>query len=88
LALLRDGAARGLDRRPADRDRTAREEQELLRAIAAYRSYFVGRDPQSPVGVWDGHRYLLKFPDGSQRAVEAPEEPVVPIPVVLTAPPP
>ncbi|MBQ1024312.1 PrsW family intramembrane metalloprotease [Micromonospora sp. C95] len=88
LALLRDGATRGLDRRPVDRDRTAREEQELLHSIAAYRSYFVGRDPQSPVGVWDGHRYHLRFPDGSQRAVEAPEEPVVPIPVVLTPPPP
>ncbi|WP_203997626.1 PrsW family intramembrane metalloprotease [Micromonospora lutea] len=88
LALLRDGATRGLDRRPVDRERTAREEQELLHSIVVYRSYFVGRDPQSPVGVWDGHRYHLRFPDGSQRAVEAPEEPVVPIPVVLTPPPP
>ena len=88
LALLRDGALRGLDRRPADRERTAREEQELLHAISAYRSYFVGRDPQSPVGVWDGHRYHLRFPDGSQRSVDAPEEPVVPIPVVLAPPPP
>ncbi|PZG05285.1 PrsW family intramembrane metalloprotease, partial [Micromonospora craterilacus] len=83
LALLRDGALRGLDRRPVDRERTAREEQELLAAISAYRSFFVGRDPQSPVGVWDGHRYHLRFPDGSQRSVDAPEEPVVPIPVVL-----
>ncbi|MDG4794225.1 PrsW family intramembrane metalloprotease [Micromonospora sp. WMMD1082] len=88
LALLRDGATRGLDRRPVDRERTAREEQELLDSIAAYRSFFVGRDPQSPVGVWDGHRYHLRFPDGSQRWVAAPEEPVVPIPVVLAPPPP
>ncbi|TCB99281.1 PrsW family intramembrane metalloprotease [Micromonospora zingiberis] len=88
LALLRDGALRGLDRRPVDRERTAREERELLDAISAYRSFFVGRDPQAPVGVWDGHRYHLRFPDGSQRAVDAPEEPVVPIPVVLAAPPP
>ncbi|MEU6074620.1 PrsW family intramembrane metalloprotease [Micromonospora sp. NPDC047074] len=88
LALLRDGALRGLDRRPADRERTAREERELLEAIGAYRSFFVGRDPQVPAGIWDGNRYHLRFPDGSQRAVEAPDEPVVPIPVVLAPPPP
>ncbi|PZF84787.1 PrsW family intramembrane metalloprotease [Micromonospora deserti] len=88
LALLRDGALRGLDRRPADRERTAREERELLEAISAYRSFFVGRDPQTPAGIWDGHRYHLRFPDGSQRPVEAPDEPVVPVPVVLAPPPP
>lgn len=88
LALLRDGALRGLDRRPVDRERTAREERELLDAITAYRAYFVGRDPQAPAGTWDGHRYHLRFPDGSQRPVEAPDEPVVPIPVVLAPPPP
>ncbi|MFU8853311.1 PrsW family intramembrane metalloprotease [Micromonospora sp. SL1-18] len=88
LALLRDGMRRGLDRTPADRDRTAREERELLDAITAYRAYFVGRDPHAPVGVWDGQHYHLRFPDGSRRAVEAPDEPVVPIPVVLTPPPP
>ncbi|MEU8299353.1 PrsW family intramembrane metalloprotease [Micromonospora sp. NPDC048909] len=88
LALLRDGSLRGLDRRPVDRERTAREERELLDAITAYRSFFAGRDPQAPAGVWDGNRYHLRFPDGSQRAVDPPEEPVVPIPVVLAAPPP
>jgi len=88
LALLRDGSLRGLDRKATDRERTAREERELLEAITAYRSFFVGRDPQAPAGVWDGDRYHLRFPDGSQRTVEAPEEPVVPIPVVLAAPPP
>lgn len=87
LALLRDGMRRGLDRTPAERDRTAREERELLDAIGAYRAFFVGRDPQAPLGVWDGHRYHLRFPDGSQRPVEAPDEPVVPIPVVLGPPP-
>ncbi|SCE90388.1 Membrane proteinase PrsW, cleaves anti-sigma factor RsiW, M82 family [Micromonospora coriariae] len=88
LALLRDGSLRGLDRKPADRERTAAEERELLEAITAYRSFFVGRDPQAPAGVWDGSRYHLRFPDGSQRPVAAPEEPVVPIPVVLAPPPP
>ncbi|MFD6260426.1 PrsW family intramembrane metalloprotease [Micromonospora chalcea] len=87
LALLRDGMRRGLDRKPAEQERTAREERELLEAISAYRSFFVGRDPQAPVGLWDGQRYHLRFPDGSQRPVEAPDDPVVPIPVVLTAPP-
>ncbi|MBQ0904069.1 PrsW family intramembrane metalloprotease [Micromonospora sp. U21] len=88
LALLRDGSLRGLDRKPADQERTATEERELLEAITAYRSFFVGRDPQAPAGVWDGSRYHLRFPDGSQRPVAAPEEPVVPIPVVLAPPPP
>ncbi|MDI5942152.1 PrsW family glutamic-type intramembrane protease, partial [Micromonospora sp. DH15] len=88
LALLRDGMRRGLDRRPADQERTIREERELLDALTAYRAFFVGRDPQTPVGSWDGHRYHLRFPDGSQRAVDAPDEPVVPIPVVLVPPPP
>ncbi|MGN9801978.1 PrsW family intramembrane metalloprotease [Micromonospora sp. L32] len=87
LALLRDGMRRGLDRKAADRERTVREERELLEAIAAYRAFFVGRDPQAPVGVWDGQRYHLRFPDGSQRAVDAPDSPVVPIPVVLAPPP-
>ncbi|MEU8069584.1 PrsW family intramembrane metalloprotease [Micromonospora sp. NPDC048169] len=87
LALLRDGMRRGLDHKPAERERTAREERELLDAIAAYREFFVGRDPQAPVGVWDGQRYHLRFPDGSQRPVEAPDDPVVPIPVVLAPPP-
>nr|WP_268239706.1 PrsW family intramembrane metalloprotease [Micromonospora yangpuensis] len=87
LALLRDGMRRGLDVKPADRERTAQEERELLDSIARYRSFFVGRDPQAPVGLWDGDRYHLRFPDGSQRAVAAPDEPVVPIPVVLTPPP-
>jgi outer membrane assembly lipoprotein YfiO len=39
LALLRDGTRRGLDSRPADRERAAREERELLDAISAYREY-------------------------------------------------
>ncbi|MEU5906440.1 PrsW family intramembrane metalloprotease [Micromonospora sp. NPDC047527] len=88
LALLRDGTLRGLDRKPADLERTAAEERQLLEAITAYRSFFVGRDPQAPVGVWDGSRYHLRFPDGTQRPVTAPDEPVVPIPVVLAPPPP
>ncbi|MGC5378770.1 PrsW family intramembrane metalloprotease [Micromonospora sp. DT68] len=88
LALLRDGTLRGLDRKPADQERTAAEERQLLEQITAYRSFFVGRDPQAPVGVWDGSRYHLRFPDGTQRPVDAPDEPVVPIPVVLAPPPP
>ncbi|MER7458944.1 PrsW family intramembrane metalloprotease [Micromonospora sp. NPDC126480] len=88
LALLRDGMRRGLDSRPADRERAVAEERYLLEMISGYRAFFVGRDPYAPVGVWDGRRYHLRFPDGSQRPVEAPDEPVVPIPVVLAPPPP
>ncbi|MEU4566488.1 PrsW family intramembrane metalloprotease [Micromonospora sp. NPDC023956] len=88
LALLRDGMRRGLDARPADRQRTLAEERHLLDAISAYRSFFVGRDPYAPVGIWDGQRYHLRFPDGLERPVDPPDEPVVPIPVVLAPPPP
>lgn len=88
LALLRDGMRRGLDDRPAERERSVAEERYLLELISGYRAFFVGRDPRAPAGVWDGHQYHLRFPDGSQRAVPAPDEPVVPIPVVLAPPPP
>jgi RsiW-degrading membrane proteinase PrsW (M82 family) len=83
LAQLRDGMLRGLDDKPADRARAVGEEQRLLAAIGAYRRVFVGRDPQTPPVVWDGTRYHVHFPDGVRRAVAAPDEPVVPIPVVL-----
>jgi RsiW-degrading membrane proteinase PrsW (M82 family) len=87
LALLRDGVRRGLDTKPADVARIAQEERRLLEAISAFRQVFVGRDPQAPIGVWDGGRYHLTFPDGVRRTVAAPDEPVVPIPVVLAPPP-
>jgi hypothetical protein len=88
LALLRDGMRRGLETKPSAVARVAGEERQLLDAIAAFRRVFVGRDPQAPVGVWDGERYHLTFPDGVRRTVDPPGEPVVPIPVVLAPPPP
>ncbi|MFV2109082.1 PrsW family intramembrane metalloprotease [Micromonospora sp. LOL_015] len=88
LALLRDGLLRGLESKPEELARHAKEEQRLLTALAAYRQAFVGRDPQAPHALWNGADYEITFPDGSQRQVPAPDEPVVPIPVVLTAPPP
>lgn len=87
LALLRDGMLRGLDREPEEIARTAAEERQLLDAIAGYRRVFVGRDPQAPAAMWDGSRYHVTFPDGVRRTLEAPDEPVVPIPVVLAPPP-
>ncbi|GIF56877.1 hypothetical protein Air01nite_29720 [Asanoa iriomotensis] len=86
LALLRDGLHRGLDSRPADRARAERDEQRLLAEMSTYRQAFVGRDPQVPPAVWDGERYRVMFPDGVQRDLPAPEDPVVPIPVVLAPP--
>jgi protease PrsW len=83
LALLRDGMLRGLDRKPADRARAVEEERRLLDEISAYRRVFVGRDPQTPAAMWDGGRYHVAFPDGQRRTLDAPETPVVPIPVVL-----
>jgi RsiW-degrading membrane proteinase PrsW (M82 family) len=86
LALLRDGLQRGLDSRPADRARAERDEQRLLAEIAMHRQAFVGRDPQVPPAIWDGVRYQVMFPDGVQRPLPAPDDPVVPIPVVLAPP--
>ncbi|MEE6259248.1 PrsW family intramembrane metalloprotease [Plantactinospora sonchi] len=83
LALLRDGMVRGLDAKPAALARSVAEERRLLDELQAARQVFVGRDPQAPPGFWDGARYHLTFPDGTRRTVEAPSEPVVPIPVVL-----
>jgi RsiW-degrading membrane proteinase PrsW (M82 family) len=88
LAVLRDGVIRGLPAKPADRDRTAAEERALLAEIAAHREGFAGHDPQVPPARWDGRSYEIVFPDGSLRPVAAPDEPVVPVPVVLTAPAP
>ncbi|MEJ3743338.1 PrsW family intramembrane metalloprotease [Actinomycetes bacterium KLBMP 9797] len=88
LALLRDEMRRELDPTPEGAARAAAEERRLLADIAAYRQVFVGRDPQAPAALWDGTRYHLRFPDGVTRTFDAPEHPVVPIPVVLTPPPP
>jgi protease PrsW len=88
LALLRDGMQRGLDSTPEQISQAVAEERRLIDAIAGYRRAFVGRDPHAPVALWDGSRYHLTFPDGVRRAVDAPAEPVVPLPVVMTPFPP
>jgi len=87
LALLRDGMERGLDRKPDDVQRASQDEQRLLTAVVGYRSVFAGRDPQMPAAFWDGQRYRIAFPDGVTRTVEAPDEPVVPVPVRLAPQP-
>jgi RsiW-degrading membrane proteinase PrsW (M82 family) len=83
LALLRDGMRRGLHVRPEDRTRALAEEETLLAAISWYRSVYAGRDPQVPAAHWDGQHYHVTFPDGSVRTFDPPEQPVVPVPVVL-----
>ncbi len=88
LALLRDRVVRGLPTKPPDVRRTATEEQALLAELTASREVFAGRDPQVPPARWDGQRYEILFPDGGTRTVAAPEEPVVPVPVVLAPPAP
>jgi RsiW-degrading membrane proteinase PrsW (M82 family) len=88
LALLRDGIRRGLGIGPAEVGATLAEERRLLDAIVAYRRVFAGRDPQAPQAVWDGRAYHITFPDGVVRTLAEPEQPVVPIPVRLTVPPP
>jgi RsiW-degrading membrane proteinase PrsW (M82 family) len=86
LALLRDGMRRGVGLGPGEVDETLAEERRLLTAIDAYRKVFTGRDPYAPRAVWDGARYHLTFPDGAVRALDAPEQPVVPVPVMLAPP--
>lgn len=83
LALLRDGMRRGVGLAPDEVAETLAEERRLLAAIDAYRRVFTGRDPYAPRAVWDGERYHVNFPDGTVRALDAPEQPVVPVPVVL-----
>jgi len=84
LALLRDGMQRGLHSdTPEAQQRATEEEQRLLTAISDYRTVFVGRDPQMPRAFWDGASYQIAFPDGVTRTVNAPQEPVVPVPVRL-----
>ena len=83
LALLRDGMRRGLGTGPSEIHQTLEEEWRLLASIAAYREVFVGRDPATPPAHWDGIRYQVVFPDGAVRPVAAPEQPVMPVPVVL-----
>jgi hypothetical protein len=84
LALLRDGMHRGLGIADGELPGTLAEERRLLDAIAAYRRVFAGRDPQAPRAFWDGRRYQIMFPDGAVRALDPPEQPVVPVPVVLS----
>jgi RsiW-degrading membrane proteinase PrsW (M82 family) len=83
LALLRDGMKRGLNAGPQRVGEAREEERRLLGALDAYRKVFAGRDPQAPKAVWDGQRYHVTFPDGSVRQLNPPEQPVVPLPVLL-----
>jgi hypothetical protein len=83
LALLRDGMHRGLGTAPNEINATVAEERRLLESIMAYRRVFTGRDPAAPQAMWDGHQYQVAFPDGVVRTVQAPEQPVVPVPVRL-----
>ena len=87
LALLRDGMRRGIGLEPEETAATLAEERRLLAALVAYRQVFTGRDPQVPRSFWDGTRYHVVFPDGVVRALNAPEQPVVPVPVTFVSRP-
>ncbi|HEX6873586.1 MAG TPA: PrsW family intramembrane metalloprotease [Micromonosporaceae bacterium] len=87
LAQVRDGLNRGLYAKPADLDRAATQERQLLHAIDTYRRAFTGRDPLTPPARWHGSGYQIRFPDGVVRAVDNPESPVVPVPFAWAAAP-
>jgi hypothetical protein len=83
LALLRDGLRRGLHPRPDEIAEAQAEERALLESMGMHRAVFTGRDPFTPPAHWDGQRYHLRFPDGSVRSLDPPNQPVVPVPVML-----
>ncbi|MEV6487587.1 PrsW family glutamic-type intramembrane protease [Actinoplanes sp. NPDC051633] len=87
LAIVRDGMQRGVNRKPQDQALAAEEEQRLLAEIVGYRAVFTGRDPQMPRAFWNGNDYQVTFPDGTTRRVNAPPEPVMPVPVRLAPQP-
>jgi protease PrsW len=47
----------------------------------AARAVYTGADPAMPAALWDGRQYHVTFPDGRVRALEAPSQPVMPLPV-------
>lgn len=85
LALLRDRIERGVDSTAEQRARSTTDEQELLAEISTLRQAYTGRDPVVPPARWDGRRYTIMFPDGVARTVAAPLEPVMPLPVPMSA---
>jgi RsiW-degrading membrane proteinase PrsW (M82 family) len=84
LALLRDRIDRRAGANASIDVRDTVEEQQLLGLVSAYRTAYVGRDPQTPPARWDGNGYHIAFPDGMIRVIGAPSTPVVPVPVVRT----
>jgi hypothetical protein len=79
LAQIRDSLDRGLN------NYTPLEEQQALQRMSMARNVFAGRDPQMPQTFWDGYTYHISFPDGQTHPVPAPPEPVVPLPIQLSA---
>jgi hypothetical protein len=83
LALLRDGMQRGLHRKPEEQLKSTTEEHRLLTELQSYRQEFTAKDPTTPQAFWDGVNYHIVFPDGIQRTLPAPADPVVPVPIRL-----
>jgi hypothetical protein len=59
--------------------------EHALHRMNAARAVYAGTDPYTPPALWDGRKYHITFPDGQMRPVEAPAQPVMPLPM---APPP
>ena len=61
------------------------EESRLLTDLRQARSEYAGRDPYMPQATWDGRKYHVTFPDGEVRALAAPNDPVMPVPLAKPA---
>ncbi|MCC3764639.1 PrsW family intramembrane metalloprotease [Glycomyces sp. TRM65418] len=55
--------------------------EHAVHRISAARAVYTGVDPYTPPALWDGRRYHITFPDGQMRPVEAPAQPVMPLPM-------
>ena len=77
LALQREARSRGLAvSHPAD------QEWILLNELAVCRGVFAGRDSATPEAWWDGERFRILMPDGSEREAVPASTGAMPVPTV------
>ncbi|MDN3240757.1 PrsW family intramembrane metalloprotease [Glycomyces tritici] len=55
--------------------------EHAVHRMHAARAVYAGADPYMPRALWDGRQYHVTFPDGQMRPLEAPAQPVMPLPM-------